>query len=487
MEPVNQEINELISHTNALHCTDHPTPTLTAASDTPPLPPSLTLIGKIISHRPFSKISIKQNILQAWQLKKAITTEDREENKMVFTFEDTEDLSKVLNNSPWNIKGTPLFLKRWENDETFEDITFQKAAFWVQVHGLTLEQMTTENAISIAENLGGLVEIDNLDNSKPTRKSFLRIRALIPIEDPLPTGFILHRPPKAPALISYQYERLSDFCYDCGRLGHQSFHCPEMPNSTIKGKYGPKLKARPAFLNRVETLLPTHRHQQSGTTTSPAPKLHATPPVDSSPMASLSYSPQLSFSKASISFREKEPSPNPSNLTVANTELDATGISRPSNSAALMVKPSLVNLQLNTTISEGPTTTNPASSFLTNPVETSSHTNAMLLPTTISQPNATLTSSHTNQTTAMLTPSPETSPLPSKPSYPHSPLKPPKYQTKTSPRFHPYPKQTKTYHAPVLSPTTPQPEIPPAGHNSYGVQTHEIFEEVGISMPPSVP
>jgi hypothetical protein len=69
---------------------------------------------------------------------------------MVFTFEDTEDLFRVLNNSPWNIKGFPLFLKLLENDKTYEDIDFQKAAIWVQVHGLPLEKITVENAISIA-------------------------------------------------------------------------------------------------------------------------------------------------------------------------------------------------------------------------------------------------------------------------------------------------------------------------------------------------
>jgi hypothetical protein len=89
----------------------------------------------------------------------ALTTEDKEENKMVFTFEDMDDLYKALNNSPWNIKGAPLFLKCWENDETFEEINFQKAVFWVQIHGLPLEWMTAENAISIAESLGDLIEV----------------------------------------------------------------------------------------------------------------------------------------------------------------------------------------------------------------------------------------------------------------------------------------------------------------------------------------
>jgi hypothetical protein len=115
---------------------------------------------------------------------------------MVFIFEDSEDLNKVLQNSPWNIKGTPLFLKRWSSDETFDEIDFVKAPIWVQVHGLPLDRMNNANAAIIADSLGGLVEVDNSDCSKPCRKSFLRIRVLLPLKDPLPTGFILHRPSK---------------------------------------------------------------------------------------------------------------------------------------------------------------------------------------------------------------------------------------------------------------------------------------------------
>jgi hypothetical protein len=169
-----------------------------------------------------------------------------------------EDLSMVLTNSPWNIKGSPLFLKRWENDETYEEITFQKAVLWFQIHRLPFEWMTTENAISIAKKLGGLVEVDNQDHSKPSRTSFLRIRALIPIEDPLPTGILLQHPPKPPAAISYQYECLLEFCYDCGRIGHSPFHCTEVTDPLLEGKYGPKLKASPPNANWVETLLPAH-------------------------------------------------------------------------------------------------------------------------------------------------------------------------------------------------------------------------------------
>jgi hypothetical protein len=106
---------------------------------------------------------------------KSLTTEDCEDDLMVFTFENVEDLMRVLENSPGNIKGSPLFLKRWSLSNSINDIDFSIGAFWVQVHDLPLEMTTLENALNIGSILGELLEVDNAENHKPTRKSYLRV------------------------------------------------------------------------------------------------------------------------------------------------------------------------------------------------------------------------------------------------------------------------------------------------------------------------
>lgn len=63
--------------------------------------------------------------------------------------------------------------------------------------------MTNENATSIGKSLGVLLEVDNVDKSKPNRKGFLRICVFINLKNPLVTGFLHHRLPKAPAQIVY--------------------------------------------------------------------------------------------------------------------------------------------------------------------------------------------------------------------------------------------------------------------------------------------
>jgi hypothetical protein len=83
----------------------------------------------------------------------------------------------------------------------------------------------------------------------------LRIRVFLPLNDPLPTGFLLQHASKPPAKITYQFEHLSEFFfYACGRLGHLSAFCPLDPCPLIIGRYDPKLKVGAPYVNRVELL-----------------------------------------------------------------------------------------------------------------------------------------------------------------------------------------------------------------------------------------
>lgn len=126
---------------------------------------------------------------------KSLITKERDDNLMDFTFEVLEDFKRVLDNSPLNIKGSPLFLKSWFNVEAIEDLDFTKAAYWVQVHNLPMDLMTVENDENIRASLGELLVVDNADNLKPTRKSFLRFRVILNLLNPLVLGFTHHRPP----------------------------------------------------------------------------------------------------------------------------------------------------------------------------------------------------------------------------------------------------------------------------------------------------
>ncbi|KAH7862130.1 hypothetical protein Vadar_000432 [Vaccinium darrowii] len=81
-------------------------------------------------------------------------------------------------------------------------------------------------------------------------RSFMRIKVLVDTTKPLLRGFFYKRPSGGAAnsshsvWIRFKYERLSDFCFLCGRLGHEKSSC-KFPPAVITGgdSYGHELQA----------------------------------------------------------------------------------------------------------------------------------------------------------------------------------------------------------------------------------------------------
>ncbi|KAF7147814.1 hypothetical protein RHSIM_Rhsim03G0116700 [Rhododendron simsii] len=91
-----------------------------------------------------------------------------------------------------------------------------------------------------------LLAIETNSNGIMLDRSLLRVRVEINLNLPLPQGFWLRAQLAATKglWISYKYEKLSDLCFACGRLGHDNRSCRFAPrNSSFDSGYGPNIKA----------------------------------------------------------------------------------------------------------------------------------------------------------------------------------------------------------------------------------------------------
>ena len=142
-------------------------------------------------------------------------------NIFLFTFQHEVDVKRVWDKRPWSFKGEHVILKKVDPAWSLNEIDFSEIDFWVQIHGLPLNRQNESNLKMLRRRFfGDVIEVDLAGSGDGAGKRFVRIRARLLVNQPLPIGFPLVHDLLSPLWIPFKFEKLRCFCYGCGRLGH---------------------------------------------------------------------------------------------------------------------------------------------------------------------------------------------------------------------------------------------------------------------------
>ncbi|KAL0434897.1 UNVERIFIED_CONTAM: hypothetical protein Sradi_0197600 [Sesamum radiatum] len=111
-----------------------------------------------------------------------------------------------------------------DNDDDPNLVDLNWCDFHVHIHGLPLGKMTKEIASFIGSRLGRYKDVDS-DSAGAVWGSSVRIRVMMDITKPLKRALKIRTVLGDELLVSFTYERLPNFCYFCGCLGHISRQC----------------------------------------------------------------------------------------------------------------------------------------------------------------------------------------------------------------------------------------------------------------------
>ena len=123
------------------------------------------------------------------------------------------------------------------------NIKFTHSPFWVQIWGLPFELMSEEVGKELGNNIGRFIEMDRRARQFEQAK-FMRIRVDIQLDKPLRRGGSVASVEGEKCWVSFRYERLPTFCFQCGMLGHDEKHCLVPPDQQNPRQYGDWLRAQ---------------------------------------------------------------------------------------------------------------------------------------------------------------------------------------------------------------------------------------------------
>lgn len=197
------------------------------------------VLDMLMSDRHYKNNVVSNVLREAWGRFGPVHFTEVTDSMLMFEFESPRDREQIVDLSPWSIHGNCLNVKLCPEDVAVTNIDFSKLQTWVQVHGLSLEMMNETNANSIANSLGRCIRIE--ENQIMQHRTFLRLLVEVDTAEPLMPGFNWVNSRGQGKWASIRYERLTDICYGCGRIGHASSVCTEQVVTDDQGSplYGP--------------------------------------------------------------------------------------------------------------------------------------------------------------------------------------------------------------------------------------------------------
>ena len=173
-------------------------------------------MGYVLINKTLNKWGTRNILRSSWKEMGMIDINWVKDNTFIIIVQDESTTLKILDQVPWGVMKKNFSVKTWPQELALEEINMEMVLFWIQIRGVPPYLSSEKNLRCLASNIGKVEEIEDPRKDR----GFLRARVAVDTTKPLTTGCWLPRADNGETWVEVRYERLQDFCYICGRIGH---------------------------------------------------------------------------------------------------------------------------------------------------------------------------------------------------------------------------------------------------------------------------
>nr|XP_045084657.1 uncharacterized protein LOC123494088 [Aegilops tauschii subsp. strangulata] len=225
----------------------------------------LKAVGKLLSDRPAKAEHVSRTLREVWCPFTGVDCKELGRNRFLFSFHDEAGKRKALNNGPWRFNKELLVMEDFTPSKTIDEYEFKKIPIWVRAYDVPLGAMCRETGELIGKQVGEVLDVD-LDENDSAMGEYMRIKVRIDITSPLMRFFTLiideeeeyeqereemeeeesdveKKKKEKTKVITFRYEHLPDFCYNCEIIGHNERACPTKGAKAEGRQFGAWMRA----------------------------------------------------------------------------------------------------------------------------------------------------------------------------------------------------------------------------------------------------
>ncbi|GAU39464.1 hypothetical protein TSUD_158950 [Trifolium subterraneum] len=179
------------------------------------------LIGKLLVNKPIRFGDFQSRLAHLWQPGKGVEIRPMEDNKFMFQFFHPLDMERIYQGGPWLYENHMLILRKVKFGEDPIMVPMESTEIWVQVHHLPFGFMCAPIGWLVGNHIGKHSWVFERDEGEPVQ-------------------------------VHFKYEKLGNFCFACGIIGHTQNSCNKRYETSLiesENRWGNYLKAENSITN----------------------------------------------------------------------------------------------------------------------------------------------------------------------------------------------------------------------------------------------